>query len=116
MTMGSTGNRNGNDLRTERGAVLIMAAGMLVVLMGSGNGLRTGVLSSFGSFATNSFFMWGQTTSVPYKGFKKGRRVEFTNEDTEALRREFLQDAVALAQEKDASRLAATRISNLPVF
>jgi putative ABC transport system permease protein len=61
---------------------------MLVVLMGSGNGLRNGVLGSFGSFATNSFFMWGQTTSLPYNGFRKGRYVAFDNKDTEALRRE----------------------------
>ena len=61
---------------------------MLVVLMGSGNGLRNGVMGSFGSFATNSFFMWGSTTSMPYKGFQKGRYVAFDNEDTEALRRE----------------------------
>jgi putative ABC transport system permease protein len=61
---------------------------MLVVLMGSGNGLRNGVMGSFGSFATNSFFMWGSTTSMPYKGFQKGRYVAFDNKDTEALRRE----------------------------
>jgi len=61
---------------------------MLVILMGSGNGLRTGVLGGFSSFATNSFFMWGQSTSMPYKGFKRGRWIAFTNEDTEAMQRE----------------------------
>ena len=69
---------------------------MLVVLMGSGNGLRTGVLSSFGSFATNSFFMWGGSTSMPYKGFQKGRGVSFTNDDTETLKRE-LKSAQAVS-------------------
>jgi len=67
---------------------------MLVILMGSGNGLRTGVLSSFGSFATNSFFMWGGSTSMPYKGFQKGRGVSFTNDDTETLKRELTSAAV----------------------
>jgi putative ABC transport system permease protein len=61
---------------------------MLVVLMGSGNGLRTGVLGGFSSFATNSFFMWGQSTSMPYKGFQRGRFIGFTNDDTKSLQRE----------------------------
>jgi putative ABC transport system permease protein len=61
---------------------------MLVILMGSGNGLRTGVMGSFGNFATNSFFMWGQSTSIPYKGFQKGQQVVFTNDDTEVLKRQ----------------------------
>ncbi|GAB5539957.1 MAG: ABC transporter permease [Salibacteraceae bacterium] len=67
---------------------------MLVILMGSGNGLRTGVLSNFGSFATNSFFMWAGNTSMPYKGFQKGRDVNFTNADTEFLKRHLTNAAV----------------------
>lgn len=78
-----------NKLRTALTAFgVFWGMFMLVVLMGSGNGLRNGVLGNFGSFATNSFFMWGSTTSMPYKGFQKGRYVAFDNKDTEALRRE----------------------------
>jgi len=78
-----------NKLRTALTAFgVFWGMFMLVVLMGSGNGLRTGVLGGFSSFATNSFFMWGQTTSMPYKGFQRGRYVAFTNDDTEALQRE----------------------------
>ena len=72
---------------------------MLVILMGSGNGLRTGVLSSFGSFATNSFFMWGGSTSMPYQGFQKGRYISFTNDDTETLKRE-LTNALVVAPKR----------------
>ena len=72
---------------------------MLVVLMGSGNGLRTGVLGSFGSFATNSFFMWASSTSMPYKGFQKGRRLNFTNADTELLKRKLESASVIVCQE-----------------
>jgi putative ABC transport system permease protein len=72
---------------------------MLVILMGSGNGLQTGVMGSFGSFATNSFFMWGQSTSMPYQGFRKGQQVVFTNGDTEALKRE-LTSAVVIAPKR----------------
>jgi len=58
---------------------------MLVVLMGAGKGLENGTKASFSSFATNSVYIWGESTSLPYKGFKKGRYIEFDNEDTEAL-------------------------------
>ncbi|MEQ9188126.1 MAG: ABC transporter permease [Cryomorphaceae bacterium] len=78
-----------NKLRTALTAFgVFWGMFMLVILMGSGNGLRTGVLSGFSSFATNSFFMWGQSTSMPYKGFQRGRHINFTNDDTEAMKRE----------------------------
>jgi len=39
-----------------------------------------------GDMATNSMFMWGNRTTVPYKGFTRGRWVQFRNEDTKALK------------------------------
>lgn len=84
-----------NKLRTALTAFgVFWGMFMLVVLMGSGNGLRTGVMSSFGNFATNSFFIWGQSTSIPFKGFQKGRQVRFTNDNTEVLKRELWEAEV----------------------
>ena len=40
---------------------------MLVIMLGSGNGLENGVTQNFGDMATNSVFIWTQQTSVPYK-------------------------------------------------
>lgn len=59
---------------------------LLVIMMGSGNGLRNSALSGFGDMATNSFFMWTQRTTMPYKGFQRGRFFNFRNGDTEAIR------------------------------
>ena len=59
---------------------------MLVVMLGSGNGLKNAVYQGFGDFATNSFFMWTQTTSKPYEGFKQGRRFLFDNDDYKAIK------------------------------
>jgi len=59
---------------------------LLVVLLGSGQGLKNGVNQGFQGMATNSFFVWGQRTSKPYAGLPAGRRVEFDTEDVEALR------------------------------
>jgi putative ABC transport system permease protein len=36
---------------------------MLVIMLGSGNGLRNGILKEFAGTATNSFFMWAQQTT-----------------------------------------------------
>ena len=58
---------------------------MLIIMLGSGRGLENGVYAGMGDFATNSVFIWAQTTSKPYKGFKQGRRYHFTNEDTKAI-------------------------------
>lgn len=61
---------------------------MLVVMLGSGRGLENGVYSEMGDFATNSMFVWSQRTSMPYKGFKRGRRFNFNNSDTRAIRQQ----------------------------
>ncbi len=59
---------------------------MLVVMIGSGNGLSNGVLQEFAGTATNSFFCWAQKTSKPYKGMKPGRNFNFNNDDIAALK------------------------------
>lgn len=61
---------------------------LLVILLGSGQGLKNGVTQGFSAIATNSFFVWGQRTSKPYAGLPAGREVEFTDDDTAALERE----------------------------
>ncbi len=59
---------------------------MLVIMLGSGNGLINGITQGIGDFATNSFFMWSQQTTVDYQGYPKGRRINFKNKDIETLR------------------------------
>ncbi|MFC2151769.1 ABC transporter permease [Bacteroidota bacterium] len=58
---------------------------MLIIMLGSGNGLQNAVFQNMGDFATNSCFMWTQHTTIAYKGFPRGRRYRFNNGDTEAL-------------------------------
>ena len=60
---------------------------LLVVLLGSGQGMSNGAKSGFGNMATNSFFLWSQRTSKPYKGTLQGRPVEMNLADAEAIRR-----------------------------
>lgn len=60
---------------------------LLMLLLGSGNGLKNGIDAGFTGTATNSFFVWGMRTSKPYAGLLAGREIEFTNGDVEELRR-----------------------------
>ena len=62
---------------------------MLVILLGSGNGLKNGVLSNFGDYATNSIDLYGGRTSKTWMGYQKGRRIRMNNRDLDILRREF---------------------------
>ena len=59
---------------------------MLVLLLGAGTGLRNGVFSMYGDFATNSIFMWSQQTTMPYKGFRRGRQIIFNSSDTKSIK------------------------------
>jgi len=59
---------------------------MLVIMLGSGNGLQNGTIKGFKDFATNSFFIWTQQTTIPYKGFPQGRYFNFNNDDIKAIR------------------------------
>jgi len=59
---------------------------MLVIMLGSGNGLENGVSQNFGDMATNSVFLWTDQTTIPYKGFPRGRRFYYENSDINALR------------------------------
>jgi len=62
---------------------------MLVLLIGIGNGVQTGVMRQFEDLAVNTIYVWSDRTSIPYKGLKAGRWFPLTNEDTEALKATF---------------------------
>ncbi len=59
---------------------------MLIILLGSGTGLEKGVKSLFKD-ATNSIWVRSGQTSISYKGFQPGRRIQFTNTDYEDIKK-----------------------------
>ncbi|MCB0737168.1 MAG: ABC transporter permease [Bacteroidetes bacterium] len=59
---------------------------MIVLMLGIGNGLYTGIKSQFGAMATNSMFMWGGRTTMPYLGMKPGRQIGFKVDDIDYLK------------------------------
>lgn len=54
---------------------------MLIVLLGSGNGLQNGIEYQFKSDATNTLWLFPGSTTMAYQGMKPGRQINFTNED-----------------------------------
>jgi len=59
---------------------------LLVSLLGAARGLKNKFDQELGDFATNSVFLWAQTTSKPYKGFQKGRAITLTLNDVDEIK------------------------------
>jgi len=54
---------------------------MLMILLGSGNGLQNGVKEQFNDNSVNIMWLWTGRTSIPYHGLKEGREIKFKNDD-----------------------------------
>lgn len=59
---------------------------MLVILIGVGNGLGTGMFQNVSGFASNSSFYWTGRTSEAHKGYRKGRSWNLNNRDIKLIK------------------------------
>ena len=59
-----------------------------IALSGAAKGLDNGFERQFENIAMNSMFVWAQRTSIPYDGFKIGRRIELKLSDIEYLKKQ----------------------------
>lgn len=57
-------------------------------LSGASKGLDNGFEREFKSVARNSIFIWGQSTSLPYDGFKTGRQIQLKFPDVAVLKKQ----------------------------
>lgn len=78
---------------------------LLVTLLGASRGLENNFKNIFGDFATNSVFVWTQSTEMPFKGYQKGRRFRLKNRDIEALKEEYKDEIKYLAPRNQTSSL-----------
>jgi putative ABC transport system permease protein len=78
---------------------------LLVVLLGAARGMENGFNKLFGNFATNSVFVWTQSTDTPFKGFQEGRRFRLTMNDIEVLKSEYSNEIRLLAPRNQTNNL-----------
>lgn len=64
---------------------------ILIVLMSAGNGLKNGVTSNFSTRATNMVQMWSGRSSLPYKGLKSGRSLNFAEKQVGDLEEKMVE-------------------------
>ena len=50
---------------------------LYIILSGAAKGVDNGFERRFERISSNSLFIWGESTSVPYDGFKTGRKIYF---------------------------------------
>ena len=75
-----------NKLRTGLTAAgVFWGMFILIVMLGFGDGLETGVTGRMGGSATNAVFIWGQTTTKAHRGRRSGRSIVFRNGDIPAV-------------------------------
>ncbi|MEM9887968.1 MAG: ABC transporter permease [Bacteroidota bacterium] len=67
---------------------------MLVLLLGSSNGLKNSFEQDFADNLVNLFWVRAYTTSMPFQGLPENRRITLHNSDLDMLREEF--DAIDL--------------------
>jgi putative ABC transport system permease protein len=58
---------------------------MLIILLGTGNGLRNGVQDQFASDAVNAIWVTGGNTTLAHAGMQPGRKIRLTIEDSSLL-------------------------------
>ena len=79
-----------NKLRTFlSGFTVALGIFIFVALFGLGNGLKNTFQEFFGNDATNVFYLNAGRTSIPYKGYKSGRQIEFENSDLKDINKNF---------------------------
>ncbi|WP_046755142.1 ABC transporter permease [Kordia jejudonensis] len=55
---------------------------LFIVLQGAAKGMENGFEYNFRGMATNSIFLWGQQTGIPYGGFNRNRSMQIELGDT----------------------------------
>ena len=61
---------------------------LFITLLGAARGMENGFDKEFSNLATNSIFLWAQSTSMPNKGFQRGRRLRLKTYDVDAIRKQ----------------------------
>ena len=83
-----------NSIAKNRTRTIVTIIGVLwgifiyITLSGSAKGLDNGFDREFQDMAMNSMFVWPQSTSIPYAGFKIGRSPRLTIQNVKTLKQQ----------------------------
>ena len=86
-----------HTITRNKGRSLLTAFGvfwgvfMLVVMVALGSGISRGIMGQLDGVAQNTSMMFPSNTSMPYKGFKRGRSWNMHSDDLVAMEREFAE-------------------------
>ncbi len=58
---------------------------LFITLLGASRGMENGFDKAFSTLSTNSIFLWGNRTGIPYKGFQRGKRIRLKIGDVKAI-------------------------------
>ncbi|PID71318.1 MAG: multidrug ABC transporter ATP-binding protein [Flavobacteriales bacterium] len=77
-----------NKLRTAITVIgVLWGIFLFITLLGAARGMENGFNREFSKMATNSIFLWGQRTTMPYKGFQTGKPIQLKIQDAEAVQK-----------------------------
>lgn len=77
-----------NKLRTAITVIgVLWGIFLFITLLGAARGMENGFNREFSNMATNSIFLWGQRTTMPYKGFQTGKAIQLKIQDAEAVQK-----------------------------
>jgi len=94
---------------------------MLIIMSGAGKALENGIMDGVRAFASNSAFFWTERTSVPYKGFQRGRQWNYENNDIQYIRNnvkevEYLSPRLFGFQQKGDNTIRGERTGAFQMF
>lgn len=88
-----------NKLRTTlTGLSVSWGIFILIVLLGAGNGLRNGVMENFQERAVNRIALWSGRTSMPFKGLKSGRNLQFADKELNVIKNQVTESRLITPQ------------------
>ncbi len=78
---------------------------ILIILLGSGNGMKNGTEDQFSSDATNTIWIDAGKTSLPFEGYRPGRQIQLSNEDLESILQKYPQIAIHSGTAKGSTNM-----------
>lgn len=88
-----------NKLRTTlTGLSVSWGIFILIILLGAGNGLKNGVMENFQERAVNRIALWSGSTSMPFKGLKSERNLQFEDKEMGLIKNDIAESRLITPQ------------------